>query len=383
MGDRILSIKRRATAINLLVWHETDGRKYLSVLEELTHVSVLPVPVRVQYGELVCFKRFIKRLIRGERVYKAALQLAGALRLRVTVPWWGPSVIVAGLPPYDCRVFFLIFYSYRHSVIYHNSWPYWRVGRQPRTYWFLTPLVIRAWRYFLAKRVDSTVSVTQASERALMGFSGRRGNVIPQAVEDCFFLNSQRDALQTERREGASRGSVLKILYVGYLEERKGVDWLLELAAALGSSISITLIGDGPLRQEVLDAGCVNYIGQVDDRQVLASYFRENDVIVVPSRKTSRWEELFSRVLVEGMASGLVPVATDHVGPQEIITDGVDGMLVGEGDFADFVEKIRRLCTDDSLLNKLSRNATRTAERYHVDAVFPQWAAMIESSLKI
>lgn len=65
----------------------------------------------------------------------------------------------------------------------------------------------------------------------------------------------------------------------------------------------------------------VTFTGFVDDVPVELARM---DVLVHGSRVA----EPFGQVIVEGMAAGLPVIATDAGGPREIITDGVDGLLV-------------------------------------------------------
>jgi glycosyltransferase involved in cell wall biosynthesis len=96
-----------------------------------------------------------------------------------------------------------------------------------------------------------------------------------------------------------------RILYLGGRNSRKGYDIAVRFAD--------TLIG--PWLRDVEPAD-------------IPGLMAEHDVVLMPSR-----EEPFGLVAVEAIASGRWVVASDVGGLRDIITDGVNGTLVGDGDF--------------------------------------------------
>ena len=84
-------------------------------------------------------------------------------------------------------------------------------------------------------------------------------------------------------------------------------------------------------------------------------------------------------VLVEAMACGLPVVSFDcPAGPDEIITDGVDGLLVPSGDVHALAEKLMTLMADEDLRQRLGKQARKTAQRYDMTAIANQWTALFE-----
>jgi len=74
----------------------------------------------------------------------------------------------------------------------------------------------------------------------------------------------------------------------------------------------------------------------------------------------SHWEG-FGLALVEGMAAGCAVVASDVPGMREIITNGVDGLLVPPGNPAALADALERLLRDDALAIRLGAEARKTA----------------------
>ncbi|HZJ24036.1 MAG TPA: glycosyltransferase family 4 protein, partial [Anaerolineales bacterium] len=85
------------------------------------------------------------------------------------------------------------------------------------------------------------------------------------------------------------------------------------------------------------------------------------DVLVLPSL----WPEPFARVVLEGMVSGLVVIATPTGGTTEILTDGENGLLFAAGDAEDLAQKIICLATDPKLRRRLALAGQQTViERF-------------------
>ena len=85
----------------------------------------------------------------------------------------------------------------------------------------------------------------------------------------------------------------------------------------------------------------------------------------------SRLPEPFGQVVVEGMAAGLPVVATDGGGPRELITDGVDGVLVPADEPAALAAAVRALAPPERRA-ALGRAAARTAARFRPEVIAPQ-----------
>ena len=92
--------------------------------------------------------------------------------------------------------------------------------------------------------------------------------------------------------------------------------------------------------------------------------------------------EPFGLVMPEAMSCGLPVVAFDcPYGPRDIITDGVDGFLVAEGDEQGFADSMARLMNDASLCHNMGSAAVRSAQRYDSAQIMPQWQKLFNLTL--
>ncbi len=147
--------------------------------------------------------------------------------------------------------------------------------------------------------------------------------------------------------------------YVGRLVEEKGVDLLLKAVAGLEGEWRLSILGDGPFKPRLLhlcrELGLEN---RVSFRQPLPSgempsYYRELDVIVLPSRTRRNWKEQFGRVLIEAMASG-TPVVGSTCGEIPNVV-GQAGLLFPENDAPALAAHLNQLLRDRELRGSLAR----------------------------
>lgn len=97
---------------------------------------------------------------------------------------------------------------------------------------------------------------------------------------------------------------------------------------------------------------------------------------------SSRFEG-FGLVLVEAMACG-VPVISFacQSGPLELISDGVNGLLVPLGDVPAFAENLIRLIKDPELRNSLAENGLKTAQSCSLEKVAIQWKQLFDMMMQ-
>jgi glycosyltransferase involved in cell wall biosynthesis len=166
----------------------------------------------------------------------------------------------------------------------------------------------------------------------------------------------------------------LNLLYAGRIYPEKGIDTVIKAMITLLHSqgkreIRLSLAGSGSveyenqLRQLVNQAGLTDYVsflGWVQPEE-MPELLRKFDVLVLPSI----WPEPFARVVLEGMVSGLVVIATPTGGTTEILTDGENGLLFAAGDAEDLAQKIICLATDPKLRRRLALAGQQTViERF-------------------
>ncbi|MGI5828082.1 MAG: glycosyltransferase family 4 protein [Patescibacteria group bacterium] len=152
------------------------------------------------------------------------------------------------------------------------------------------------------KNADHFHCLTEKAKKTLIeeGVNPERITVIPYGIDLKMFKPNLITKTQKE----------LIVLFVGRLEEQKGIKELLEVWNEIRKHYKATLkiIGRGPLEKIVRQHGLTpEYIPYSQIPQTMA----EADIFVLPSKPTRFWEEYFGMVLLEAMASGLPIITTD------------------------------------------------------------------------
>ncbi|MDE5790936.1 MAG: glycosyltransferase family 4 protein [Muribaculaceae bacterium] len=166
----------------------------------------------------------------------------------------------------------------------------------------------------------------------------------------------------------------LNILFTGRISPEKGIDVLIE---------SIGKLSDIPLRLQIAGTGKPEYVKQLQDLATLHHItdriewigFAEDvyekivkaDICVAPSV----WAEPFGLTIIEFMSQARPVITTDNGAQKEIITDGVEGFLVGPSDPDAIASAIRKLSSDKNLREKMGEKAFRTfRSRFAYDIFF-------------
>ncbi len=140
-------------------------------------------------------------------------------------------------------------------------------------------------------------------------------------------------------------GEPVRFLMCGQMIHRKGLDVLLQACKRLqGRNWRLTLLGSGPLRQELEGrveryglAGRVEFAGQAPYNERHRA-FAGHHVFVFPSR----WDG-WGMVVPEALAAGLPVIATDQVGAaHEFIEDGKNGYIIPSEDPAALADRMAR-----------------------------------------
>lgn len=151
------------------------------------------------------------------------------------------------------------------------------------------------------------------------------------------------------------------ICFVGRLEKQKN---LLELLKSLiNLPFNLTIIGNGSLKAELEKFAfknnlSVNFSGIVSNED-LPEILNRHEIFILPSLY-----EGMPKSLLEAMACGLPVIGTDVEGINEIIIDGVDGVLC-RTDRTSIRNAIITLMKNKELRLKLSRNARRKIVEEH------------------
>lgn len=217
--------------------------------------------------------------------------------------------------------------------------------------------IIRPWW----GRLQGRIAVSRAALRMIGKHFADRYRIIPNGV-DC------REFAEGEPRKELADGK-RNILFLGRLEKRKGLPFLLEAYARLKHDIPDTRLvvvgGDGGLR-----SACELYVernrledvvftGYVPD-EAKPHYFKSADIYCAPNTGG----ESMGIVLLEALSAGAPIVASRIEGFSEVLTDGGEGFLVPPRDSDALAAALKRLLSDQALRKRMGRQSLKTAKAY-------------------
>lgn len=156
------------------------------------------------------------------------------------------------------------------------------------------------------------------------------------------------------------------ILYVGRLHKSKGIEGLISAFVQLPKNFDdykLILIGAGPdeknlkqFAEKMPKSRNVKFLGHLPNEEV-RNYFSKCTVFVLPS-----YFEGFGIVILEAMASGKPVIATNIMGPKDIITHGKDGFLFEKGNVDELTNYLGLCLSSEKLRNEVGKNARKTVE---------------------
>lgn len=199
---------------------------------------------------------------------------------------------------------------------------------------------------------------------------GARAVVLPNSLNPAFI----RPRTEGEREK--------EIVSVGRMDQNKNHEMQIRAFAALQRSFpeyTLTLYGDGELRssleelaEELGIADCVRFPGVVPD---VADRIERASLFLLTS-----YSEGVSNALIEALALGLPVIATDvpSGGTEELMTDGVSGLIIPAGDQKALEDAMRRMLGDPAYADRLGREASKIQEKLAPERVNTLWKAYFE-----
>jgi phosphatidylinositol alpha-mannosyltransferase len=166
----------------------------------------------------------------------------------------------------------------------------------------------------------------------------------------------------------------LNLLFVGRLESRKGLNYLLKAYKQVHHEIPdsrLIVVGPGTrlrrkyerqVRRDRLND--VTFVGHVPYEE-LPRYYKTADIFCAPA--TGR--ESFGIVLLEAMALGKPVVASKIEGYVSVVTDSVDGLLVPPRDVRALAQALLSLMADESLRQQMGAGARAKALEYNWESI--------------
>lgn len=223
---------------------------------------------------------------------------------------------------------------------------------------------------FLFSRAAGVILQTERSRGFFCRKVGEKAVILPNSLNPAFIR---------PRYEGMREK---KIVSVGRMDANKNHEMQLRAFARLKDKYpeyTLVIYGDGELRsyieetaEELGIAKRVFLPGVVQD---VAERIGQASLFLLTS-----YSEGVSNALIEALALGLPVIATDvpSGGTEELMKDGVNGLIIPAGEQAALERAMDRLLGDPAYAQQLGREAARIQERLAPERVNPLWKAYFE-----
>lgn len=175
------------------------------------------------------------------------------------------------------------------------------------------------------------------------------------------------------------------IMAAGRLVPQKGFDLLIDAWKTVASKHpdwSLYIYGEGYLKEnlntKINKYGLQSTCTIVPPVSNIAEKYAECSIFVLSSRF-----EGFGMVLSEAMSCGVPCVSFNcNFGPSEIISDGVDGFIVENGNIGALACKICELIENDDLRKTMAANAVQSSLRFSQENIMEQWNQLFTQLLR-
>ena len=174
-------------------------------------------------------------------------------------------------------------------------------------------------------------------------------------------------------------GKPLQLLFVGRINQRKGVKYLLQALRAFSQDeVQLTICGRVVDSLSLFrDSGLAINIRPSVSLEELVRAYQDADLFIFPSVA-----EGFAQVLLEALACGLPILSTTHTAAPDLITEGDAGFIVEPRRPDQLAERIRWCLAHREELHKMRERARATAEQFTWGRFRSQAASAVRSYLQ-
>lgn len=229
----------------------------------------------------------------------------------------------------------------------------------------------------LLRHIDAFTAVSDAAAEYVRSLTDEPIEIIPNGIRTQHF---RRPAGLTESSKRSK-----SILFVGRLEKRKGVKYLLlafRLLLEKRPETKLIIAGDGVDKEklhamvEELAIPNVEFLGYIDDRTKI-ELMHSADLFCTPAL----YGESFGIVLLEAMASGQVTIAGSNPGYESVMTGLGQLSLVDPRDTKEFAHRMELLLTDEGIRELWKKWAKKTVRQYEYHKVAAMYLGAYERAL--
>jgi len=225
------------------------------------------------------------------------------------------------------------------------------------------------------KYLHELTSVSDSGAEYAAGLTDQPITIIPNGI----------DLTRYQKLSSRKKDEQRTVLYVGRLERRKGVKYLLrafQLLAQENPNVKLLIAGDGPDRErlellaEDLKLRNVSFLGYVSEELKL-QLLNEADVFCSPAI----YGESFGIVLLEAMATGTVCVAGNNSGYVDVLQELGAISIVNPHDPEEFARRLNVLLHEDDLRKLWQKWAESYVQQFSYPHVVDRYEELYKEAL--
>lgn len=170
--------------------------------------------------------------------------------------------------------------------------------------------------------------------------------------------------IQQKDWDGSKNGEPFKVLYIGRIEESKGLAELLSACRYI-EGVFINIVGDGPYLEELKSLSRrykmsqkVLFYGKLPYEKATEMYSC-NDVFVLPTKRV----EGFPMTLVEACFASIPIITTDIGGNKDAVENNYNGILLKSSNIEHLKNAVIKLMQESGLAKDMGLNGRMKAER--------------------
>jgi len=199
---------------------------------------------------------------------------------------------------------------------------------------------------------DHIICASSVTAKSLMneGVQDDKIKIIPYGVDTSLY--------PYKKREVVDKNSIFKVIFIGSLNQRKGITYLLEALENI-PKVELNIVGRGIFDNDLLN----NYNVKINihkniPHNEMVSLLQNCHCFVLPSLV-----EGFGQVILEAMATGIPVIASENTIASDIINDGENGFLVPVRNSVEIRKSIELLIKNPELVSIIGDKGFNTSEK--------------------
>lgn len=242
----------------------------------------------------------------------------------------------------------------------------------------------------IGQKMHVLTAVSPAPAALLLNKVNHKSSAEKRLIENIRYIPNGIDLKvykPPKRRQPLNGPNTKTVVYVGRLDRRKGVDWLIRTFAILEarmSNVYLIIAGEGPRRDKLeqladsMNIKNIHFSGYVEEEEK-RRLMGNADVFCSPAM----FGESFGIVLIEAMAMGTPVVAGRNSGYVNVLSGHGRLGLVDAKASDDFAERLELVMTDDKISRLLRSWGLHEVKKYDYPKIINQYESAYKDALRL